>query len=82
MFVATCGPILKCDGKVVTVVVGQNNPTAGNDVIYGTAQNDTVNAGAGNDTLNGGNGPGVDVCDGEAGNGDRASFCERVLQIP
>jgi Tol biopolymer transport system component len=49
VFVATCGTALKCDGQNVTVVVGQNNPTAGNDVIYGTRGNDTVNGGAGND---------------------------------
>jgi Tol biopolymer transport system component len=51
VFVATCGTALKCDGQTVTVVVGQNNPTAGNDVILGTRGNDVVNGGAGKDTF-------------------------------
>lgn len=54
-----------CDGKAVTVQLGYNTPTAGNDVIQGTAGNDTVSALGGNDrfcgldgndTFRGGNG--------------------------
>ena len=81
VFVATCGPELKCDGQPVTVVVGQNDPTAGDDVIYGTPGNDRgvsgngVNGGrgndlfcglAGNDRFNGGGG--TDRFLGDAGN--------------
>lgn len=45
-----------CDGQAVTVQLGHNAPTAGNDVIQGTAGNDTVLALGGNDRFCGLNG--------------------------
>ena len=76
--------VQQCDGRAVTVQLGFNAPTGGNDVIQGRPGNDTVNGLggadrfcglAGNDTFNGGagndraiGGPGSDRLRGDAGN--------------
>lgn len=56
VFVATCAPVLKCDGRPVTIVLNQNqafvNPVNGiSHVIYGTPGNDNVQGRGGNDTF-------------------------------
>jgi Ca2+-binding RTX toxin-like protein len=58
-----------CDGRPVTVQIGFNAPTTGNDVIQGTAANNTVSGRAGNDRFCGL--AGNDTFNGGAGN-DRA----------
>lgn len=68
-------PILRCEGRVVTVDLAQGQrPTAGDDVILGTDGDDVVNALAGDDVVCGAGGddyvnggPGADELFGGAG---------------